>query len=149
MKKIFVLCFLVLILGCIRVVDCGTDLLCFKKISKECSPGKILLQHEGNKVLIMLRGMDKDNCVISVKVEEIGEKFKQKYPLESTELRGKTVNCWAPKKYGSYREEVSYFNEIINMSNNLDKMCRGQLKDILEGPLRNILVDEFNRLLSE
>lgn len=135
----------ILISGCIP--DCGTDLECFKEKAKDCSKSKVnILDGEGNNIRVTVRGFDKDSCRVSFKIESIGEKLKTKYPTETRIAVGKTLNCKISKKYAEY-ETLDYVEEIFNLPEEFDRSCSGPIKDLLEGPLKPIIVNEFQKIL--
>lgn len=113
--------------GCITK-DCGTDVNCFKEASKNCGKARVNLNYEGTNIRATLRGMDKENCLISFKVEEVGEDLKQKY--EGIYLiKDKTLNCAVPLDIISTNTN---YMAILNSSDILDKYCSGPLKDLIK-----------------
>ena len=142
---IFLLFSIVLISGCIP--DCGNDLECFKESAKNCSKSKVnIVDGEGNDVRVTVRGFDKDSCKISFKIESIGEKLMTEYPKETRIAVGKTLNCEINETYSDYGK-LDYTEEIFNLPENFDKSCSGPIKDLLEGPLKPVIVNEFQKII--
>ena len=114
------------------IKNCGVDLDCFKEASKDCSRAKLYLNHEGGIAKLTLRGLTDDGCKVSLKIEEISDEIKQDYPTESLVAKGKTLNCVIPIK-------DDYYEDIMNLEENIDSSCSGPIKDIMQGPLKDLL----------
>lgn len=136
---------IIFISGC-SIKDCGTDLECFKESAKICSKAKVNLIGEGNNIRVTVRGLTADSCPVSFKIEELSQDIKEKYPSESRVATGKTLNCNIDKKYADY-EELDYSEKILNITDNLEKSCSGPIKDLMKGPLKEVIEQEFDKLL--
>src|SRR3989344_1477341 len=113
MRMVFLLLMLMfLISGCAKIIDCKDDIECFKKNAETCSKSRFLVSHDGNDVQITLRGISNEKCGVSFKVMELGEEIKKSYPIESTGLKGKTMNCLVPIKY----KDSNNWQQILNMN---------------------------------
>src|SRR3989344_6367856 len=140
--------FAILITGCAKIKDCGTDFDCFKVNAKTCSRAKANLINEDNNIRVTIRGHSVDYCRVSFKIENIGENMRNKYPTESGIAIGKTMNCKVDKKYSEYKD-LDYIEEITNLPNEFDRSCSGPIKDLMEGPLKEIMINEFKSKLSD
>lgn len=149
-KKLMVLLFVVVIFiaGCVRIKDCGTDLNCFKENAKTCTKSKVNLIDGGNNLRVTIRGHDTDSCRVSFKIEEVSETIKGQYPTETRIAIGKTMNCKIDKKYSGY-EQLDYIDEIFNLPEEFDKKCSGPIKDLMQGPLKEVIADEFESVLNK
>ena len=131
---LFLLVLVVLVSGCTKVTDCGSNIECFKNNAKTCSKSKFLIPQEGSEILITLRGIHKENCGISFKIINVGDKIKESYPL-APELKGKTLNCFVPFRNIGLKDWVKF----ILVDTQFDAYCLGQVKDIAKGPLEDII----------
>ena len=146
MKSLVLLLGLIfLISACAKVVDCNSDIECFKKNAETCSKSKFLLSHEGNDVLITLRGISNEKCGVSFKVTDISNEIKNNYPTESSGLKGNTLNCLVPIKY----KDSNNWIELVDITNKFDEYCVGQVKDLMQGPLKAILINKFNNMITK
>ena len=147
MKLLFLLLLTLLILvsACTKVTDCGSNIDCFKNSAEMCSKSRFLLSHQDNNILISLRGISDDKCGVSFKIIELSEELKKSYPLESAGLKGKTMNCLVPIKY----KDINNWQKIINNNEKFDEYCSGQIKDLMQGPLKDILINKFNNIVNE
>ena len=142
---IFLLLSVIFISGC--VTDCGNDLECFKESAKNCSKSKVnVADQDGNNIRVTIRGANEDSCKISFKIESLGENFKSIYPQESKIAVGKTLNCEINKKYFDLKK-FDYISEIFNLPDEFDKSCSGPIKELLEGPLKPVIVNEFRKII--
>ena len=146
MKSLILLLGLIfLISACAKVVDCNSDIECFKINAETCSKSKFLLSHDGNDILITLRGRSNEKCGISFKVIDVSNEIKNKYPTESSGLKGNTLNCLVPIKY----KDPNNWVELIGISEKIDEYCFGQIKDLAKGPLKAVLLNKFNNMLTK
>jgi len=146
-RKVRVLCFLILfsiffISGC-AIKDCGTNLDCFKSNAKNCSKVRANLIENDNNLRITIRGHDGDFCRISFKIEEIGEDLKRDNPVETKIALGKTMNCKINRTY-SDNKQVDYINEILTFGDGLDKYCSGPIKDFIQYPLKEMVLEKLS-----
>ena len=140
--------FIIFTAGCVKIKDCETDITCFKENAKTCSKSKINLIDEGTNLRVTIRGYDATSCEISFKVESIDEKLKTQYPTETRIAIGKTMNCNIDKRYSKY-EQLDYIDEILNLPEKFDESCSGPIKDLMQGPLKEVIVNEFKTVLDE
>jgi len=145
---IFLVVFIIFIAGCVKIKDCGTDLNCFKESAKTCSKSKVNLIDGDDNLRVTIRGHDTTSCKVSFKIEDIGENLKTQYPTETRIAIGKTMNCKVDKKYSEY-EQLDYIDEIFKLPEEFDKSCSGPIKDLMQGPLKEIIVNEFKTVLNE
>ena len=132
MIKIFLIVFLIFIVGCSSIYDCGEDLQCFKEHSKDCQRTRVNAIYEENDVRITTRGLTDEGCRVSLKIEQISQKLKEEYPIETRNAEGKTLNCILPVK-------SDYAEEILNLEETFNRACSGPVKVALQGPLKDIL----------
>ncbi len=119
---------LIFIEGCITAKDCGTDINCFKEASKNCDTAKVNLNYEGTNIRVTLRGFQGENCLISFKVEEVGDALKQKYNGIYL-IKDKTLNCAVPLNIISINTD---YIDILKSKDILNKYCSGPLKDLIQ-----------------
>lgn len=125
MKRIILLLvFLIFLSGC-SYSNCGYDLNCFEEYAKDCSKSKVNIIQDSNDVRITLRGVSKEGCKVSFKIEEISREYKNKYPNEALILEGKSLTCNIPIK-------EDYSEEIMNIGDNVDNYCSGPIKDFVK-----------------
>lgn len=136
------LALLIFISGCSRTINCGSNIECFKNNAETCTKSKFLLNQDGNNILITLRGINNDKCGVSFKVMELNEEEKNNYPTESSELKGKTLNCLVPIKY----KDANNWLGLIDVNEKFDEYCSGQIKDLAKGPLKEVLKNEFEKI---
>lgn len=144
----FLIVFIIFITGCVKIKDCGTDLNCFKENAETCSKSKVNFVDEGTNLRVTIRGHDATSCEVSFKVEALGEDIKNKYPTETRISIGKTMNCNIDKKYSEY-EQLDYTDEILNLPEKFDESCSGPIKDLMRGPLKEVIVNEFKTVLND
>ena len=132
--KILLIFTLIVLLGCTNIKDCGKDINCFEERSKECLKTKVLVEEDNTLLKVTIRGIEDNECKVSLKVEELGENIKKKYPVESRVAEGKTLNCQFPLNTTDYIERITDFEEEV------DKKCSGPLKEISRLYLRDILI---------
>lgn len=142
--KLVLILLAVTITGCSVISqNCGTDFACFKNAANNCAPSRINLLHDGNNVRLTIRGTDSDTCSVSLKVEELGQDIRSKYPVESQVLIGKTLNCRVNANLSNN------INEIYKIPQALDRACSGPIKDLLKGPFKEIIKSELEKTFSE
>jgi len=142
--RYFILCFLLICLffvaGCTKTKDCGDDVKCFGEEIKDCSKAKVYVSNEGNKIKVTSKGLSKDECRVSLRIEEVGWKLKEDYPTESFIAKGKTLNCNIPIK-------ENYSEAIQNLENYFDESCSGPIKDLLDGRFGEVIKKEIKQSL--
>jgi len=138
---------IVILSGC-KIRECRTDLECFKESAMTCSRVRINLLREGNNIRVTVRGLTPGSCLVSFKIEKISQTIKNKYPFETKIAKDKTLNCKINKKYANYGE-LNYIEEIFNLPNEFEKSCSGPIKDLMKGPLKEIIIDEFNKVMQQ
>ena len=141
-----ILLFLVLIFlisGCIRNINCGSNIQCFRNNAETCSKSRFSQSHDGSEILITLRGVSNEQCGISFKIINISNEIKNKYPEESTGLKGKILNCFVPIKY----KNSNNWLELVDMPEKLNDYCSGQIKDLAKDPLKEVLKKELETIL--
>lgn len=141
--KIFIplLIFVMIFVSGCSIKECGTDLNCFKELAKDCSRGKVNIIHEDNNIRLTSRGTLFGKCKLSLKIEEIGEKLRQENPTMAILAKGKTLNCAIPVEIVEYNPN-QYINEILNFEEQFDQYCSGPIKDVLQGPLKEVIKDK-------
>jgi len=148
LKKIIILILgLIFLSGC-SIKNCNTDLECFKESAKTCSKVRVNLIEEKNNIRVTVRGLTANSCSVSFKLEEISDDIKKEYPLETRIAKGKTLNCLINKKYTDY-EQPDYIDEIFHLPQEFETSCSGPIKDLMKGPLKEIVINEFNRVINE
>lgn len=125
---ITILIIAIIFIGGCMIKDCDTDVTCFKEASKNCKRAKVNLNYEGTNIRATLRGFQGENCLISFKVEEVGDALKQKYNRISL-IKDKTLNCALPLNIMSTNTN---YTDILNSSEILDRYCSGPLKDLIK-----------------
>lgn len=130
--------FLFVVSGCARYQDCGSDINCFKDYAKTCTKSKLLLDNEKGNVLVTLRGIKDGTCGISFKIAEVKENVRNSYP-DASELKGKTLNCFIPMKYENKEA-------VIADAQKFEEYCTGQIKEIVQGPLKDTLRKELIKI---
>lgn len=133
----------IIILGCLPYKNCSTDVTCFKNAVSNCEPTRFNLVHDNSNLRFTLRGIDSDSCTVSLKVEELGQDIKNKYPIESKVLIGKTLTCKINANLPDKMKEIS------NIPETLDESCSGPVKDLLKGPLKEVVKEELTKILRE
>ena len=138
---ILLLILLFLISGCAKYADCDSDITCFQNYAKTCTKSKLFTNHDGNTILTTLRGVNDNKCGISFKITGVSEAIKNSYPNEASELKGKTLNCFVPLEYKDNNKVL----DLTEVSQKLDEYCTGQIKDIMKGPLKEILKNQLTK----
>ncbi|MFH2105960.1 MAG: hypothetical protein ABII22_01760 [Candidatus Micrarchaeota archaeon] len=106
------------IFGCTsgpQMKDCGTDSACFEEAAKTCSPAKVKSVEEGMEVEGTLKGIEGNNCIISLKIVKSST---------VTILEGKEMTCKVPKD--AMAEKSTDFEGID------PDACTGSLVDLLK-----------------
>lgn len=129
-----------LISGC-SIQECGTDLNCFKELAKDCSRAKVNIKYEDNDVRLTSRGNWLSTCTVSLKIEKVGQRFIQEDPALASLAEGKTLNCKIPMEVVNYTPD-QYIDEILNIEQKFDQYCSGPIKDVLQGPLKDVFKEK-------
>lgn len=111
---------------------------CFKELAKDCSRGRVNIIHEDTNIRLTSRGTLFEKCRLSLKIEEIGEKLRQENPTIATLTKGKTLNCAIPIEIVEYNQD-QYIDEILNFGEKFNQYCSGPIKDVLQGPLKEVI----------
>lgn len=130
---------LILLAGCMPMVDCSDNLNCFKEHVKDCSRAKVNINHEGNILRLTLRGMDDNDCKVSLKIESVADDIREEYPLEASIAKGKTINCDIPMN-------INYYIGVDDVKAVMIEKCSGPIKDLMEGPLQKMVEEELETL---
>ncbi|MBU1245724.1 MAG: hypothetical protein ABIJ20_01105 [Nanoarchaeota archaeon] len=124
---IIILIGLIFISGC--TIDCGKDLDCFKEQVQNYNKARVNIINEGTNIRITCRGVSKDICLISFKIEEVSEDLRQEDPISAKIVVGKTLNCNIPLEV--LEQDEDYFDKILSFEEEFDQYCTGPIKDIL------------------
>lgn len=125
---------IVVLSGCAggpQMIDCGSDLECYRNAAQTCTPAKVRATEEGTTIYSELRGMSNNLCGVYMKIEDIT--LPAGVPPEAaglvTMFEGKDMLCNVPL---SQAAGISEFNIGGNMTGEefLD-MCSGTLIDTL------------------
>lgn len=100
--------------------DCGQDTNCFNSMAQKCKPSTYLNIKDGSYYEYKIKGSEKDNCIIYVKLEKMA-------PGSSIDLinsfQGKDMICSIPK------QELNNI-DILDMESFLN-YCTGPLKEAI------------------
>lgn len=134
--------FFICLAGC-SIKDCKTDINCFIESAKYCSKARVNIIHDETNIKLTSRGVWFEKCKISLKIEEVGGELVQQNPTIAKLAIGKTLNCAIPMEIINYNNS-EYINEILNFDNKFDMYCSGPIKDVLQGPLKNVIKDKIS-----
>ena len=126
----------VLVISGCSIKDCKDDLSCFEKSVKKCSKAKVNIKYEDNDVRLTSRGIWGGKCQVSLKVEKVGKKLRQKDPIASKIAEGKTMNCAIPLKEINKPKQIT---ELFLLEQKFNQYCSGPIKDAMQGPLKEMI----------
>lgn len=127
-----ILLFSIFLSGC-AIENCNTNLNCFKDAIKTCSRAKVNIQYEDNDVRLTSRGTSFGSCKVSVKIEKVGEKLRQKDPTLASLAEGNTLNCAIPLE--ALKSEEKIVDNLLQAEQKFNQYCTGPIKDALAARL--------------
>ncbi len=121
---ILIVLIILIVIGFYKFVflkDCKGDMDCFNEYSRDCKRARVFVVSDGNVLEYKVLGSEKENCVVSVKMEKM---------KEGSELRlvkafqGKSMECKIAKEILKERS--------LETVDNLIDYCSGELKEAMQ-----------------
>ena len=122
--------------------NCKNDETCFNSATSICRPAKLTIEKEGSTFLYKIKGPEKDDCIISIKIQELNPS----YPLETVQLlENKEMECSIPK--------AQLVNSDFTDKESIIDYCEGPLKtamyELMIKRMYSVLAQNMGPILSE